>query len=228
MPTEPKRPLTLFTTPIAFSKTRASHACSPLGPHHTNRPALLRCYINRVTSPLLLPSFLGPPNGRRLMSTRNFGPTFSSASSRPNAAPKKHLLQHTGPQWGPLPSALLPPSPSNRSIRAPETPQVNKKLCRKLHQENQPCVLAWGNKPPCSMNRVVAMRGGSAWLRHLWTVSSPKELPKEFRPAKMWPCFLGGACQTFTRNKNLQSSCWFYWSTELDKEGVFATKITSI
>lgn len=94
LPTEPRRPLTLFTTPIAFSKTRAPHACSPLGPHHTNRPALLRCYINRLTSPLLLLSFLGPPNGRRLMSTRNSGPTFSS--SKPKAAPKKHLLQHTG------------------------------------------------------------------------------------------------------------------------------------
>lgn len=66
---------------------------------HPNRPALLRCYINRVTSPLHLPSFLGPPNGRRLMSTRNFIPCFLLPPPDPPCS-QKHLLQHRGLQSG--------------------------------------------------------------------------------------------------------------------------------
>lgn len=64
---------------------------------HPNRPALLRCYINRVTSPQHLPSFLGPPNGRRLMSTRNFIPCFLLPPPDPTCS-QKHLLQHRGLQ----------------------------------------------------------------------------------------------------------------------------------
>lgn len=45
------------------------------------------------------------------------------------------------------------------------------------------CV-CYGNEPPCSVNRVVAVRRGPKWRRHLCIVSSPEELPIEFRPTK--------------------------------------------
>lgn len=41
-----------------------------------------------------------------------------------------------------------------------------------------------GNGPPCSVNRLVAVRRRSTQRRHLCTVSSPAELPIEFRPTQ--------------------------------------------
>lgn len=64
---------------------------------HSNRPALLRCYINSVTSPSLQPCFLGPPNSRRLMSTRNFVPCFLLPRFDPPCFLKTLALAQRGP-----------------------------------------------------------------------------------------------------------------------------------
>ena len=93
---------------------------------HPNRPALLRCYINRPTSPLLLPGFLGPPNGRRLMSTRNSVPCFPLPPPDP-PCPRKTLAQ-----WAPseglnkpvAPYYPAPPAPPTHTAVWPETPSV--------------------------------------------------------------------------------------------------------
>lgn len=65
-------PLTL----TAFSKTRAPRGRSPLGPSIQTDLLCWGVISTGWPSPPLLPGFLGPPNGRRLMSTRNFVPHF--------------------------------------------------------------------------------------------------------------------------------------------------------
>ena len=115
MPTELKRPLPLSTTLIAFSKTRAPHACSPLG---LDIQTDLLCWgvISTVWPPLYSsPASLGPPTaGDWCQQGILSHVSFYLLQTHP--APKKHLLQHRGPQWGlnrsvnisPLPPSFTP------------------------------------------------------------------------------------------------------------------------
>lgn len=84
---------------------------------HSNRPALLRCYINRVTSPSLQPHFLGAPNSRRLMSTRNFVPCFLLPRLDPPCSFKTLALAQRGPVSCVTKRHLL-------STTAPATPYI--------------------------------------------------------------------------------------------------------
>lgn len=67
----------------AFSKTRAPRGRSPLGPSIQTDLLCWGVISTGWLSPPLLPSFLGPPNGRRLMSTRNFVPHFLQSPPDP-------------------------------------------------------------------------------------------------------------------------------------------------
>lgn len=55
---------------------KRSHGCSPLVPSIQTDLLCWGVISTGRPSPPLLPGFLGPPKGRRLMSTRNFVPHF--------------------------------------------------------------------------------------------------------------------------------------------------------
>lgn len=55
---------------------KCSHGCSPLVPSIQTDLLCWGVISTGRASPPLLPGFLGPPKGRRLMSTRNFVPDF--------------------------------------------------------------------------------------------------------------------------------------------------------
>lgn len=86
-------PLTL----TAFSKTRASRGRSPLGPSIQTGLLCWGVISTGSPSPSLLPSFLGPPNGRRLMSTRNFVPHFPQPPPDPPCSWKTLALAQRAP-----------------------------------------------------------------------------------------------------------------------------------
>lgn len=54
-----------------------------ISPIHPNRPALLRCYINRATLPSTPPWLPWAPQRQEIDVNKEFCPTFPSTSSRP-------------------------------------------------------------------------------------------------------------------------------------------------
>lgn len=83
-----------------------------ISPIHPNRPALLRCYINRATLPSTPPWLPWAPQRQEIDVNKEFCPTFPSTSSRPT-------LKNTGtstegpsePLTAPL-SCITPLQPS--------------------------------------------------------------------------------------------------------------------
>lgn len=137
-----------------------------ISPIHPNRPALLRCYINRATLPST--ASLGPPKAgdwcqQGILSHISFNLLQTH--------PEKHWHQHRGPQW-----ALNGPAELHypcATFSQPWTPvQECQKHPRSLkchHKEGVPQKIALrkcahtcgGNELPLSVNRVVAVRRGS-------------------------------------------------------------------
>lgn len=81
-----------------FSSKSLSRTQS-IKPIHPNRPALLRCYINRATLPFTPPQLPWAPQRQEIDVNKEFCPTFPSASSRPTLLLKNtRSTSNRGPQ----------------------------------------------------------------------------------------------------------------------------------
>lgn len=81
-----------------FSNKSLSRTQS-IKPIHPNRPALLRCYINRATLPFTPPQLPWAPQRQEIDVNKEFCPTFPSASSRPTLLLKNtRSTSNRGPQ----------------------------------------------------------------------------------------------------------------------------------
>lgn len=139
-----------------------------ISPIHPNRPALLRCYINRATLPSTSPRLPWAPQRQEIDVNKEFCPTFPSTSSRPT-------LKNTSTSTeGPSEPLTVPLSP----LQPPLTPQSrsarNTPGSLKWHHKEgaaQKTALAkytytcGGSEPPLSVNRVAAVRRGSTRRR---------------------------------------------------------------